>query len=257
MNKIEAVFKGKTKPVFIGYLMAGHPTLEQTPLLVKAMEEGGADIVEIGIPYSDPLADGPIIQAAGQKALLGGATVDRIFDRMPAVKEVSDIPLIFMVYFSTIYQYGIKRFINRCIVAGIDGLIIPDMPLEERDEILPLLGSDLAFIPLVAPTSKERITGIILGASGFVYCVSSLGVTGENGHFHPDLLEYLRDVRQLSELPIAVGFGISKREDIINLAPYTDGVIVGTALVKAISESDGNPDVLRKKVSELTDKHSQ
>lgn len=252
MNRIESVFRKKNGTVFVGYLMAGHPSLEKTPSLVKAMAEGGADIVEIGIPYSDPLADGPVIQEAGQIALKGGATVDRILEIIPAIRHETSIPLILMVYFSTIYRFGSRDFIDKCRKAGIDGLIVPDMPLEERDEILPLLGDDIAFIPLVAPTSKERISKIIRGAGGFVYCVSTLGVTGENGHFHPDLLAYLKDVRELSPLPIAVGFGISKREDITGLAPYTDGVIVGSALVKCIQESGGEPEALKDKVMKLT-----
>lgn len=254
MNRIESVFKGKEGTVFIGYLMAGHPSLGKLPCLVKAMMEGGADIVEIGIPYSDPLADGPVIQEAGQIALRGGATVDRILEAIPVIRQESDIPLILMVYFSTIFRYGSDDFIKKCKDAGVDGLIVPDMPLEERDEILPLFGDDIAFIPLVAPTSKERIVKIIKGGSGFVYCVSTLGVTGETGRFHPDLLAYLNNVRQLSTLPIAVGFGISKRDDVVGLAPYVDGVIVGSALVKTIQESNGEPEALRNKVMELTGK---
>jgi tryptophan synthase alpha chain len=252
MSRIESVFKAKNGTVFIGYLMAGHPKLEKLPELVRAMEDGGADMVEIGFPYSDPLADGPVIQEAGQIALREGATVDGIFDIIPEIRKISGIPLILMVYFSNIFRYGPQRFADRCGKAGIDGIIVPDMPLEERDEFLPLLPHGIAFIPLVAPTSGERISEIVKGAGGFIYCVSTLGVTGENGRFHPGLPDYLNNVRRLSPLPIAVGFGISRREEVTGLAPYTDGVIVGSALVKTIQESGGDPAALRSKVAELT-----
>lgn len=252
MNRIESVFKAKNGTVFIGYLMAGHPKLKKLPELVKALEDGGADMVEIGVPYSDPLADGPVIQEAGQIALKEGTTIDGIFDSIQEVRKKSGIPLILMVYFCNIYRYGPQRFADRCVQAGIDGIIVPDMPLEERDELLPLLPAGFAFIPLVAPTSRERIPDIIKGAGGFIYCVSTLGVTGENGRFHPELLDYLGNVRRLSPLPIAVGFGISSREDVTGLAPHADGVIVGSALVNTIQESGGDPAVLRNKVAEMT-----
>lgn len=253
MNRIEAVFNKKDKPVFISYLTAGHPTLEKTPALVKAMEEGGAEIVEIGIPYSDPLADGPVIQSAAQKALAAGATVDKIFAMIPNIRKETQIPLILMVYFSTIYRYDIGKFIKNSVDAGIDGLIIPDMPLEEREEILSLMDQEkLAFIPLVAPTTKDRLSKVIAGGSGFVYCVSTLGVTGEKGNFYADLSNYLKSVREQASLPIAVGFGISDRKDIESLAPLADGVIVGSALVRLIDETDGNEVALRQKVAELT-----
>ncbi len=255
MNRIDAVFKDrmkKGKMVFIGYLTAGYPAPGKTPSLIKAAEEGGADIIEIGIPYSDPLADGPIIQSASQKALLNGVNVESIFESVVKIRGQTNIPLLFMAYFSTIFKYGIERFISRCAVTGIDGIIVPDMPLEERDEILGYLkGSDLCFIPLVAPTSDERIADILKDTGGFVYCVSTLGVTGMNGNFHRDITQYLDRVKELSDIPVCVGFGISKREDVEKLRQHVDGVIVGSALLKTIHETNGNEKALTMKVREL------
>lgn len=252
MNRIEAAFIKQQRPIFIGYLMAGHPSLEQTPALIKAMEEGGADMVEIGIPYSDPLADGPIIQQAGQMALQNGSNPDLIFEMLPAVRTMTGIPLLLMVYYSTLFRYGTEKFLARCRASGIDGLIVPDLPLEEQHEMIAALeGKGIAWIPLVAPTSNDRIARITAGAKGFVYCVSTLGVTGTDSRFCKDIEAYLTTVKEVAGLPVAVGFGISSHEDIVKLGPYADGIIVGSALVKSIGESGGDAEVLKELIKSL------
>lgn len=257
MNRIEEkmnMLKEKNRKAFIGFLTAGDPTLEKTIQLVKSLEDGGSDIIEIGIPYSDPLADGPIIQEASTRAFKNEKlSVANIMEIVKEIRKETNIPLLFLVYINTILVYGKEKFIKDCVNVGIDGLIIPDLPLEEREELNELmLASDLALIPMVAPTSKERITKIVKGCKGFVYCVSSLGVTGRASEFHKDVKAYLQDVKSKTDLPIAVGFGISRPEDISGLYNYADGFIVGSAIVNKIGESNGNPKVVKEFVKSLT-----
>lgn len=255
MNRISKKFKllqEQSKTAFIGYITAGDPNLDKTEQLVYAMEAGGADIVEIGIPFSDPLADGPVIQDAAIRALSGDINVSKIMDCVENIRKKSEVPLLYLVYINTILVYGKERFIKRCMEVGIDGLIIPDLPLEERDEILEALeGTNISLIPLVAPTSKDRMESIIKGCSGFVYCVSNLGVTGQKSSFHKDILTYLEDVKKYSHLPIAVGFGISSREDIESFKNYVDGVIVGSAIVKVVEQTNGDTEAVEKFISNM------
>lgn len=256
MNRIERKFielKNTNKKAFIGFLTAGDPTLKQTIELVCALEEAGADIIELGIPYSDPLADGPVIQLATQRAFKNkDLSVANIMKTVAAIRERTQVPLLYLVYINTIIVYGKERFIKDCVDAGIDGLIIPDMPLEEREELLDLINNtDLALIPLVAPTSKDRIEKIIDGGKGFVYCVSSLGVTGRSSQFYKDVKSYLKDVKEKSHLPIAVGFGISTKQDIEDLTDDVDGVIVGSAIVQKVSEGKGEIEVVKSFVESL------
>lgn len=252
MSRIGKKFEtlaGKT--AFIGYITAGDPSIEKTKDLVLAMEKGGCDIVELGIPYSDPVSDGPVIQAAAQRALDNGATVDKIFDVVKDIRKESQIPLVFLVYYNTIYATGIEKFVNKCLEVGVDGLIIPDLPLEEREEILPHLTKDIDLIPLVAPNSGDRVEKILENGGGFVYCISSFGVTGTREEFDSSIETYLKEVKKVSTLPLAIGFGISTRKDVEIFEKLANGVIVGSALVKVVAESDGNSDALYEKVKEL------
>lgn len=256
MNRIDQKFielKKQNKKAFIGFLTAGDPTLEQTIELVCGLEEAGADIIELGIPYSDPLADGPVIQLAAQRAFKNkDLSVANIMKMVANIRTHTQIPLLYLVYINTIIVYGKDRFIKDCVNAGIDGLIIPDMPLEERNELLDLINAtDIALIPLVAPTSKDRIKKIIDGGKGFVYCVSSLGVTGRSSQFYSDVKSYLKDVKKKSNLPIAVGFGITTKQDVIDLSEDVDGVIVGSAIVQKVAEGEGNVQVVKDFVQAL------
>lgn len=249
MNRIDQKFidlKEISKKAFIGFITAGDPTLSQTGELVKALEAAGTDIIEIGIPYSDPLADGPVIQLASQRAFKNkDLSVANIMKLVSDIRKTTDIPLLFLVYINTILVYGKERFIKDCVEIGIDGLIIPDMPLEEREELMSLITeTDLALIPLVAPTSKDRIESIVKGCKGFVYCVSSLGVTGRSSDFHSDIKSYLQEVKSKTDLPVAVGFGISSKKDIEDLRDYVDGFIVGSAIVKKVEEGNGDTQVV-------------
>ncbi|MGB6127504.1 MAG: tryptophan synthase subunit alpha [Psychrilyobacter sp.] len=254
MSRIEKKFKELgEKKALITYITAGDPSLEKTEQLIYAMEKGGADIIELGVPYSDPIADGPIIQAAGKRALDNGTTLFKIFEIVKKAREKTDIPLVFLIYFNTILSQGIENFIKKCQETGIDGLIIPDLPLEEREEISEfIVGSGIDLIPLVAPNSKERLKNIInCGGSGFVYCISSFGVTGVREKFEVDLKSFLEDVREETDLPLAVGFGISTREHVEKIHSIADGAIVGSAIVKLVHETNGDIEIIEKKVREL------
>lgn len=254
MNRIEKKFKelGESKAL-ITYITAGDPGLDQTEQLIYAMERGGADIVELGIPYSDPIADGPVIQAAGKRALENGTRLFKVFEIVKNTRKKTEIPLVFLIYFNTILSHGIENFIKKCQEAGVDGLIIPDLPLEERDEIRKLIGgSGVDLIPLVAPNSKERLGEIInQGGSGFVYCISSFGVTGVRDNFDVDLKGFLKEVGEVTDLPLAVGFGISSREHVEKIHGIADGAIVGSAIVKLVHETNGDIEIIERKVREL------
>jgi tryptophan synthase alpha chain len=255
MNRIVEKFnqlKEKNKTAFIGYLTAGDYGIEKTEELVYAIEQGGADIIEIGIPYSDPLADGPIIQQAGLRAFESGVTVEKIFDAVVRIRKNTDIPLLFLVYFNTIYNMGCKEFATRCEEVGIDGLIVPDLPLEERDELKVYTDEkDICLIPLVAPTSKERVAEVCNGVKGFVYCVSAMGVTGMRNEFRKDTEEYLNDVKAQTDLPIAVGFGIGSKKSAEFFSKYADGVIVGSAIVDKIDKSKADAKEVKVFIKEL------
>lgn len=256
MNRITAKFnelKKINKTAFIGYVTGGDPSIEKTIELVYAMEAGGADIVEIGIPYSDPLADGPIIQDAGLRAFDNGICVSDIFECVKEIRTTTEIPLLFLVYYNTIYNIGNEKFAQRCKEVGIDGLIVPDLPMEERRELQVYTDQlDICLVPLVAPTSKDRVKDIAHEKSGFIYCVSTMGVTGVRDTFNQNVAEYLQDVASQTELPIAVGFGISSREKVQFFSQYADGVIVGSAIVKKVHETNADKDALTQFIKELT-----
>ena len=232
MNKriAEAFANGKA---FIPFLTCGDPSLEVTEQLIYAMEEAGADLIELGIPFSDPTAEGPVIQAANVRALSGGVTTDEIFDMVKRLRQNTKIPMVFMTYANVVFSYGTERFIQKAASLGMDGLILPDVPFEEKEEfdsVCKKYGLDL--ISLIAPTSHERITQIAKEAEGFVYCVSSLGVTGMRSAITTDIGAMVQLVKAAKDIPCAVGFGISTPEQAAAMAAKSDGAIVGSAIVK-------------------------
>ncbi|SEJ19593.1 tryptophan synthase, alpha chain [Lachnospiraceae bacterium A10] len=230
-KKIQKAFQnGKA---FIPFITAGDPSLEVTEQLVYEMETAGADLIELGIPFSDPTAEGPVIQAANIRALSGGVTTDKVFEMVERIRKKSQVPLVFMTYANVVFSYGIERFVKRSAEVGMDGLILPDIPYEEKeefDEVCRKYGLDL--ISLIAPTSHDRIRMVAKEAQGFVYCVSSLGVTGTRSEITTDVDAMVKLVKEVSDIPVAVGFGISNPETAKKMAEVSDGAIVGSAIVK-------------------------
>lgn len=236
MSKIQSAFaKGKA---FIPFVTCGDPSLEVTEKLVCAMADAGADLIELGIPFSDPTAEGPVIQAANIRALSGGVTTDKIFDMVRRIRQKCNVPMVFMTYANVVYSYGIERFLDTAAAIGMDGLILPDVPYEEKEEFAaPCRARGLALVSLIAPTSHERIAMIAREAEGFVYCVSSLGVTGVRSSITTDVSAMVQLVKQANPaIPCAVGFGISKPEQAKNMAAVSDGAIVGSAIVKLCAQ---------------------
>ncbi len=220
---------------FIPFITSGDPSLEVTEQLVYACEEAGADIIELGIPFSDPTAEGPVIQAANMRALAGGVTTDKIFAMVERIRKKTEIPLVFMTYANVVFSYGkgTEDFVRRAAEVGINGLILPDVPFEEKEEFdSPCRKYGLDFISLIAPTSHDRIKMIAKEARGFVYCVSSLGVTGTRSEITTDIGAMVKLVKDVSDIPCAVGFGISTPEQAARMAALSDGAIVGSAIVK-------------------------
>ena len=230
----EAFQKGKA---LVAFLTCGDPNLETTEALIKAMADAGVDIIELGIPFSDPTAEGPVIQAANLRALSAGTTTDKIFDMVKRVRKSVQVPMVFMTYANVVFSYGTDRFLKTTAEIGMDGLILPDVPFEEKDEFsIPCKKYGLDFIPLVAPTSQNRILTIAREAEGFVYCVSSLGVTGVRAQISSDVDAMVGLVRNATTTPLAIGFGISTAEQASDMAKKADGVIIGSAIVKIIAE---------------------
>ena len=235
MSKIQEAFaRGKA---FIPFITCGDPNLETTAAVVRAAVANGADLVELGIPFSDPTAEGVVIQAANLRALQGGVTTDKIFDLVRDLRRDVTVPMVFMTYANVVFSYGAEKFISTCSEIGIDGLILPDLPFEEKDEFLPLChryGVDL--ISLIAPTSENRIAMIAREAEGFVYIVSSLGVTGVRSEIKTDLASIVAAVRANTKLPCAIGFGISTPAQAKKMAGISDGAIVGSAIIKILAQ---------------------
>ena len=236
MSKIKEAFQnGKA---FIAFVTCGDPDLETTARLVREMAAAGADLIELGIPFSDPTAEGPVIQAANVRALANGVTTDQIFELVRELRRDVSIPLAFMTYANVVFSYGTERFLKNAAEAGLDGLILPDVPFEEKDEFAPACKkAGIDWISLIAPTSRERIKSIAAGAEGFLYCVSSLGVTGERSSISTNLAEMVNLVREANpNIPCAIGFGISTPEQAHDMAALSDGVIVGSAIMRIIGE---------------------
>ena len=239
MSKIAEAFNhGKA---FIPFLTAGDPDLGKTEEFILEMERSGADLIEIGIPFSDPIAEGIVIQEADIRALASGTTTDKIFDMVAKVRPQVRIPLVFMTYLNPVFHYGYERFFSRCQEAGIDGIIIPDLPFEEKGELYGIAeahGVDL--ISMIAPTSEERIQKIAAEAKGFLYVVSSMGVTGVRSEITTDLGAILENIRKATDVPACVGFGISTPEQAAEIASIADGVIVGSAIVRLAEQYGGH-----------------
>jgi tryptophan synthase alpha chain len=234
MSNIHKAFEnGKA---FIPFITCGDPDLATTAAVVRAAVANGANLIELGIPFSDPTAEGPVIQGANLRALSGGVRTDQIFDLVRQLRTDVTVPMVFMTYANVVFSYGAEKFIATCREIGIDGLILPDLPFEEKGEFLPLCrqyGVDL--ISLIAPTSRERISMIAAEAEGFLYIVSSLGVTGTRTEITTDLDAIVRVVRQNTEIPCAIGFGISTPEQARKMASVSDGAIVGSAIIKILA----------------------
>ena len=235
MSRISRAFENKK--AFIVFVTGGDPDLETTEKLIPQMAQAGADLIEIGIPFSDPIAEGVVIQAADERALKSGTTTDKLFEMVKRVRGKVDVPLVFMTYANPIYTYGTEKFTKRCAECGIDGIIVPDVPFEEKDEMDGACeAAGIELISMIAPTSKARINMIASQAKGFLYCVSSLGVTGVRNKITTNIKEMVDDVKMVSDIPCAIGFGISTPEQAREMAALSDGVIVGSAIVRIIAQ---------------------
>lgn len=239
MTKIKDAFKnGKA---FIPFITAGDPNLDVTKELILAMDKSGADIIEIGIPFSDPVAEGIVIQQADERALSAGTTTDKIFEMVREISAECSAALAFMTYINPIYVYGVDKFMSNCRDCGISAVIVPDVPFEEKEEFKPACDKyGIDIISLIAPTSKDRIKMIAKEAQGFLYCVSSMGVTGVRKQITTNIGEMIKTVKEVSNIPCAVGFGISTPEQAKEMVKYADGVIVGSAIVKIIAQYGEN-----------------
>ena len=250
MNRIVEKFKHleeKNEKAFIPFVTAGDPDLDTTLELVLALEKAGSDIVEIGIPYSDPMADGPVIQASSTRALARGIKIKLIMDKVKEIREKTQIPLVYLLYYNSIFKYGPERFFEECKEVGIDGLIIPDLPLEERAEVIEIANKyDICIIPMVAPTSHARIKAITNLGKGFVYCVSVNGVTGTRQNLNTDIKEYMDLVSSYTNMPKALGFGISNAEMAKAYAPYCQAIIVGSAIIKLVAEGGTQEEIIKR-----------
>lgn len=235
MSKIKNAFaNGKA---FIAFLTAGDPSLEKTVDYILAIEEAGADLVEIGIPFSDPTAEGAVIQDANIRALKEGMTVDGVFEIVRRVREKSSVPLVFLTYLNPVFHYGYESFFKKCEKLGVDGIIIPDLPYEEKGEMASIAEThQVDIISMIAPTSSKRIQMIAEEAKGFLYVVSSMGVTGVRSDIKTDIPSMISSIREVTDIPAAVGFGISTPEQAEKMAAVSDGAIVGSAIVKLIEK---------------------
>ncbi len=233
-NIYKAFENGKA---FIPFITCGDPDLETTKKIVKAAADNGADLIELGIPFSDPTAEGPVIQEANLRALSNGITTDDVFELVRDIRKEVFIPLVFMTYANVVYSYGTEKFLKTCSEIGIDGIILPDVPFEEKEEFAPICEKyGVDFISMIAPTSENRIAMIAKEAKGFLYTVSSLGVTGTRSSITTDLASIIDVVRKNSDIPAAIGFGISTPEQAAKMAAVSDGAIVGSAIIKILAQ---------------------
>ncbi len=244
MNRIDKKFielRAKKRKAFIAYITAGDPNLTSTKRIALELEKSGVDILELGIPFSDPIADGPIIQAASHRALRGGVKLKKIFDMVIELRASTDMPIVFMTYYNPILRYGLDKFIISCRKCGVDGVIVPDLPFEEASDLIKCARlSGVATIFLASPTSTvKRIRHIVEDSRGFIYYVSLTGVTGTRSELPVDVISKIRAVKSATDKPVAVGFGVSNSEQASRIARVADGVIVGSAIVKLIGEDKG------------------
>lgn len=256
MNRIENrlnQLKKKKEKALITYMTAGLPSCEKSVEIIRAQAEAGVDVIELGVPFSDPVADGPVIQEASYKSICLGTNLKKCFEIVEETRKYCEVPIIFMLYYNTILYYGIEEFIRKCIEAGVDGIIIPDLPLEEQFEILPHLEAEGApfLVQLVSPVSKARIPEIVNRSKGFVYCVSSMGVTGQSADFHKNIRTYLETVKKESPVPIMMGFGIRTAKDVEQLKDTIDGCIVGSHFIKLMEENKYDLSAIKAYIKEF------
>ena len=256
MNRIEERLqqvKEKNEKAFITYMTAGLPDMEGCAALVKAQAEAGIDVLELGIPFSDPVADGPVIQAASYKSIQQGTNLRKVFDMVEKIrKDGCQVPLVFMMYFNTVLYYGLEDFVKKCAQVGVDGLIIPDLPYEEQkqlQDVLDVVDQAPVLIQLVTPVSGDRIPMLLERARGFVYCVSSMGVTGQAADFHKNVVNYLEQVKKVSRIPVMMGFGIRTAADVLPMKEIIDGCIVGSHFINLMEENNYSTDVAKEYVS--------
>lgn len=256
MNRIDERFKDlreKDETALITFISAGVPDIKTTKDTILEMEKRGVDIIEVGIPNSRPAADGPVIAEASRKAIESGIKISQIMNMVEELRKLTNIPLVYLVYFNSVFVYGIERFMSKCKEIGVDGVIIPDLPIEERGEVLDACKeNDIYLIPLVTPSSEERIKDITKDANGFVYCVAVKGVTGTRDNINENIEEYMNLVSKYTSLPKAIGFGISTPEMAKEYRDYGEGVIVGSAIVKKLLEEKSNEEIIND-VGEFVD----
>ena len=251
MSNIKKAFSGGK--AFIPFITCGDPDLETTGKIVREAVRNGADLIELGIPFSDSTAEGPVIESANIRALSGGVTTDKIFDFVKELRKDVFIPLVFMTYANVVFSYGTEKFAESCSKLGIDGIILPDLPFEEKGEFQAEFDRyDVDLISMIAPTSNDRIAMIAKEAKGFLYIVSSLGVTGVRSEIKTDLSSIIKTVRENTDIPCAVGFGISTPEQAEKISQLSDGVIVGSAVVRLVEKNGRNaPRIIGQYVSEM------
>lgn len=257
MNRIDRKFqdlKKENKKAFIAYITAGDPSLDAAKRIVLTLEDAGVDIIELGIPFSDPLADGPVIQAASYRALQNKVTLKKIFTMAGILRKTTDIPIAFMTYYNPVLRYGVEKFIKSCRHNGVDGVIIPDLPYEEaRDMIRCAKREGIATIFLAAPTStRKRIRNIVKNSTGFIYYVSLTGVTGARRNLPSEVASNVRMIKSITKKPVAVGFGISAPRQARDIVRIADGAIIGSAIVKEIADNAGNNKNMLSKVSSFS-----
>lgn len=250
MNRIKnkfATVRANNEKVLIVYLTAGDPSMDVTKKLILALEKAGVDILEIGVPFSDPTADGPVIQAASQRSLKSGTTLEGVLKMVAEVRKVSEIPIVLFGYFNPIFAYGVKNFAQSAKAAGVDGVLVVDLPYEEAGELRKYTDkAGIDFISLIAPTTgRERLKKIAARASGFLYYISITGITGTAAPKIEKIKSEVKNIRKITNLPIAVGFGISRPEQARDIARFADGVVIGSAIVRLIDENKNNRDLER------------
>jgi len=251
INRIDLKFsklQENHKKAFIAYIMSGDPSIRITKKLIIELEKNGTDIIELGVPFSDPLADGPTIQKASIRGLKNKVTLPLVFNLVRDIREKTDIPIVLMLYYNLVFNYGINNFVKDAVVSGIDGAIIPDLPVEESKDIRDIAARyNFAIIHLLAPTSTpERIKKIVAASTGFLYYVSLTGTTGTREKLPEDLIKNLKRIKKMTYLPLCVGFGISKKSQVREIQKYADGVIVGSAIVKIIERNIDSKDIVKK-----------
>lgn len=246
-NRIEQKMQDLTKKgekAFITYMTAGLPDMAGCKELIKEQERAGVDVLELGIPFSDPVADGPVIQEASYQSILRGTNLKKVFALMKEARtEGVTVPIVFMMYYNTALHFGLEKFVAECMASGVDGLIIPDLPMEEQGDLKDALRREGApvLIQLVSPVSAGRVPKILDNARGFVYCVSGMGVTGQSGNFHREILRYLAEVKKESKIPVMMGFGIEQARDVQPMKDVIDGAIVGSHFIRLLEANDYQP----------------